>query len=96
MKERLYYWGTVVPLTAMLLYVHAEYRDQEKEIHRMIKIQNRQVELMGISHQKALIRLEKEFQDDFLKIEQHHREEVNEVIEQTQQMIDQERSRSEK
>ena len=88
MKDRLYYWGTVVPLTAMLLYMHAEYRDQGNEMLRMQNIQSRQLEIIGISHQGAMSRLEKEFQDDLIKIEQHHREEVNEVIEQTQRMIE--------
>ena len=81
MKERLYYWGTVVPLTAMLLYVHAEYKDQKAIIDRLHNISNRQVEIMAASYTGLLTELSKRHAEEIIKLEQHHRQEVGECVE---------------
>ena len=91
MKERLYYWGTVIPLIAMLLYVHAEYKDQQAIIDRQHAISNRQVEIMAASYTELLTELSKRHAEEIVTREQHHREEVNEVLTHAQEMIDEER-----
>ena len=93
MKERLYYWGTVIPLVAMLLYVHAEYKDQQAIIDRQHDISNRQVEIMAASYTELLTELSKRHAEEIVTREQHHREEVNEVLTHAQEMIDQERKK---
>tara|TARA_B100000214_G_scaffold326639_1_gene264796 strand:- start:66 stop:347 length:282 start_codon:yes stop_codon:yes gene_type:complete len=87
-KERLYYWGTVVPLTGMLLYVHAEYKDQQAIIDHQHKVSNRQIELMAESYTRLLNKQSEQFAKELIIREQHHREEVNEVITHAQDMID--------
>ena len=81
MKERLYYWGTVIPLVAMLLYVHAEYKDQQAIIDRQHAISNRQVEIMAASYTELLTELSKRHAEEVVKLEQHHRQEIGECIE---------------
>ena len=88
LKNRLYYWGTVVPLMAMLLYVHSEYRDQQAIIDRQYTVSNRQFEIMGASYVKMLNAQSKRHDEELAKIMHHHGEEVREVIEQTQRMIE--------
>ena len=88
LKNRLYYWGTVVPLTAMLLYVHSEYRDQQAIIDRQYTVSNRQFEIMGASYVKMLNAQSKRHDDELAKIMQHHGEEVREIIEHSQQMLE--------
>lgn len=80
LKNRLYYWGTVVPLTAMLLYVHAEYKDQHAIIGRQLELSNRQLELMATSYTKLVIKQSELHADEIIKLEQHHRQEVGECI----------------
>ena len=88
MKERLFYWGTVVPLTAMLLYVHAEYKDQQAIIDRQLELSNRQLELMAGSYTKLVIKQSELHADEIIKLEQHHRQEVGEIIEHSQLMLE--------
>ena len=87
-KERLYYWGTVVPLTAMLLYMYSEYRDQQDIIDRQYKTSNRQLQVMGANHIKILNEQSKRHNEELVKVIQHHREEVNEVLHHSQIMIE--------
>jgi hypothetical protein len=56
-KERLFYYGTVIPLTVMLLYLYGEYKDQEKTIHDTYRICNRQIEVINMSNQKQISQL---------------------------------------
>lgn len=79
-KERLYYWGTVVPLVTLCLYVHAEYKDQQATIDRMHNISNRQVEIMAATYTDLLTELSKRHAEEIIKLEQHHRQEVGECI----------------
>ena len=81
MKERLFYWGTVVPLAALCLYVHAEYKDQQSIIDRQHDISNRQVEIMAASYTELLTELSKRHAEEVVKLEQHHRQEIGECIE---------------
>ena len=80
MKERLFYWGTVVPLAALCLYVHAEYKDQQAIIDRQLELSNRQLELMAGSYTKLVIKQSELHADEIIKLEQHHRQEVGECI----------------
>ncbi len=86
MKERLYFWGTVTPLIAMLLYMHSEYLDQEKVMLKMMETQSRQLQLVSAGHKHALDRQEKEFIDVMMLIEKHHRQEVEAVLEHARQI----------
>ena len=81
MKERLFYWGTVVPLAALCLYVHAEYKDQQAIIDRQQNLSNRQVEIMAASYTELLTELSKRHAEEVVKLEQHHRQEIGECIE---------------
>ena len=81
MKERLFYWGTVVPLAALCLYVHAEYKDQQAIIDRQQNLSNRQVEIMAASYTELLTELSKRHAKEVVKLEQHHRQEIGECIE---------------
>ena len=80
MKERLFYWGTVVPLAALCLYVHTEYKDQQAIIDRQLELSNRQLELMAGSYTKLVIKQSELHADEIIKLEQHHRQEVGECI----------------
>ena len=88
LKNRVYYWGTVVPLTAMLLYVHAEYRDQQAIIERQYTVSNRQFEIMGASYVRMLNAQSKRHDEELTKIMQHNGEEVREIIEHSQLMLE--------
>ena len=80
LKNRLYYWGTVVPLAALCLYVHAEYKDQQSIIDRQHDISNRQVEIMAASYTELLTELSKRHAEEVVKLEQHHRQEIGECV----------------
>ena len=88
LKNRLYYWGTVVPLTAMLLYMHSEYRDQQSIIDRQYNISNRQLQAAGANYIKMLNAQSNRHDEELAKIMQHHGEEVREIIEHSQQMLE--------
>ena len=79
-KDRLYFWGTVVPLASMLLYVYSEYKDREGIINRQLELSNRQLELMATSYTKLVIKQSELHADEIIKLEQHHRQEVGECI----------------
>ena len=77
----------------MLLYVHAEYKDQQAIIDRQHDVSNRQVEIMAASYTELLTELSKRHAEEIVTREQHHREEVNEVLTHAQEMIDEERKK---
>ena len=79
-KDRLYFWGTVVPLAGMLLYVYSQYKDQENIIDRQLELSNRQLEMMATSYTKLVVKQEELHADEIIKLEQHHRQEVGECI----------------
>ena len=80
-KERMFYWLTVLPLAGMLIYLHGEYKDREAIIKRMHKLNNRQLEVMAASYTELLNQQSIRQMIEIGKIEQHHREEVAEVME---------------
>jgi hypothetical protein len=79
-KNRLYFWGTVVPLAGMLLYVYSEYKDRESIIDRQFELSNRQLEMMAVSYTNLVIKQSELHADEIVKLEQHHRQEVGECI----------------
>ena len=80
-KERLFYWLTVLPLTAMIVYTYSEYKDQEVIIDRMHKVGNRQLEVMATSYAELVSLQAMRHTDEILKIEEHHKQEIKELIE---------------
>ncbi len=80
LKNRLYYWGTVVPLSAMLLYMHAQYKDQQAIIDKQHNISNRQVEIMAASYTELLTELSKRHADEIVKLQEHHKKEIGECV----------------
>ena len=80
LKNRLYFWGTVVPLAGMLLYVYSEYKDRESIIDRQFELSNRQLEMMAVSYTNLVIKQSELHADEIVKLEQHHRQEVGECI----------------
>ena len=80
-KERLFYWLTVLPLTAMIVYTYSEYKDQEAIIDRMHKVGNIQLEVMATSYAELVSLQAMRHTDEILKIEEHHKQEIKELIE---------------
>ena len=80
-KDRIYYWGTVVPLVSMLLYLHSEYKDQQAINDRLMDVSNRQVEIMAASYTKLLTEQSIRQMNEIVKLEEHHKQEVQGVIE---------------
>ena len=81
MKERLFYWGTVVPLAALSLYIHHEYKNQEEIMDNLHKLSNRQVEAISNSYVDMIFVQSELHADEIVKLEQHHRQEIGECIE---------------
>ena len=79
-KERLFYWLTVLPLAAMIVYTYSEYKDQEAIIDRMHKVGNRQLEVMATSYAELVSLQAMRHTDEILKIEEHHKQEIKELI----------------
>jgi len=79
-KERLFYWLTVLPLAAMIVYTYSEYKDQETIIDRMHKVGNRQLEVMATSYAELVSLQAMRHTDEILKIEEHHKQEIRELI----------------
>ena len=80
-KERAFYWLTVLPLLGMLIYLHGEYKDQEAIIDRMHKVGNIQLEVMATSYAELVSLQAMRHTDEILKIEEHHKQEIKELIE---------------
>ena len=80
-KERLFYWLTVLPLAAMIVYTYSEYKDQEAIIDRMHKIGNRQVEVMATSYAELVSLQAMRHMDEIIKLEEHHKQEIGECVE---------------
>ena len=80
-KERMFYWLTVLPLAGMLIYLHGEYKDQEAIIDRMHKVGNIQLEVMATSYAELVSLQAMRHTDEILKIEEHHKQEIKELIE---------------
>tara|TARA_Y100000310_G_C20483226_1_gene715695 strand:+ start:19 stop:324 length:306 start_codon:yes stop_codon:yes gene_type:complete len=53
-SKRLYYWGTFVPLVALLLCTYTEYKNQEALVEDGHKIHNRQLQTISMFHVKKL------------------------------------------
>ena len=64
-----------------MIYLHGEYKDREAIIERMHKLNNRQLEVMAASYTELLNQQSIRQMVEIGKIEQHHREEVAEVME---------------
>ena len=79
-KERLYYWLTVLPLAAMFLYLYAQYKDQQQINDRLHKISNRQVEIMGASYTELLNKQSIKHTNEILKLKEHHKQEIGECV----------------
>ena len=80
LRNRLYYWGTVVPLAALCLYVHAEYKDQQAIIDHQLELSNRQLEMMAGSYTKLVVKQSELHAEEIIKLEQHHRQEIGECV----------------
>tara|TARA_R100000808_G_scaffold1950_1_gene8300 strand:+ start:70030 stop:70302 length:273 start_codon:yes stop_codon:yes gene_type:complete len=80
-NHRYYYWGTMLPLLAMIVYTYSEYKDQEAIIDRMHKVGNRQLEVMATSYAELVSLQAMRHTDEILKIEEHHKQEIKELIE---------------
>ena len=82
-KERLFFWGTVTPLVAMLLFTYFEYKDQEALVGRSHKVFNRQIQLSADSYYKQIQtkgRKIKLLENQMIKLEEHHRKEIGECV----------------
>lgn len=79
-KERLFFWGTVTLLVAMLLFTYFEYKDQESLVKKGHKISNRQILLAAKSYKQTLDRIKLQHQIEIWKIEEHHRKEIGECV----------------
>jgi len=81
MKERLFYWGTVIPLTVILLYQHDQIVDRETVMIDQIDRSNKQLEVMADSYTNLLTAQSKRHADEIVTLETHHKKEIGECIE---------------
>ena len=79
-KERLYYWLTVLPLAVMFLYLYAQHKDQQQIIDRLHKISNRQVEIMGASYTELLDNQSIKHANEITRLKEHHKQEIGECV----------------
>ena len=96
MKDRIYYWTTVTAFAGMMLYVYSEYKDLHKIVEDGHRIQNRQIEMISISNQSNIARIQKQFSERLITVEKYHQAEINAVIAHTQELLDEERQKNEK
>lgn len=61
-NETIIYWGTVLPLLALIGMLYVETKNQHKDIERGHKVSNRQIELINLSYQKKIKELEQELE----------------------------------
>ena len=62
-NHRYYYWGTMLPLVAMIVLLYSEYKDQEKIISDSQRIYNRQIELITMSYEQRIEKLTLQSED---------------------------------
>ncbi len=53
-KERLFYYGTVLPLIGAVLYFYGEHKEQEKIAEDISRLCNRQIELINVEYKKRI------------------------------------------
>ena len=79
-NHRFYYWGTMLPLAAMILFLYSEYKDQEKIISDSQRIYNRQIELITMSYEQRIKKLTLQSADKRRIIIRAHSDGVYELI----------------
>ena len=63
-KNRLFFYGTVIPLVVLNLYTYSQYKDQEKTIENTYRVSTRQIEVINMSHRETVERLRREHDDN--------------------------------
>ena len=88
MKHRLFFYGTLVPVLAMFGLMYAEYDSNKQTVFDTHKTTNRQIELMLISHQAKVDDLSMRHMAITHRLQEHHTEEINELVVYYSTMID--------
>ena len=65
----------------MIVYTYSEYKDREAIIDRMHKVGNSQLQAMAASYTELVSLQAMRHTDEILKIEEHHKQEIKELIE---------------
>ena len=66
-KNRLFFYGTIIPLVVLNLYTYSQYKDQEKTIENTYRVSNRQIEVINMGHRETIERLRREYEDTAIK-----------------------------
>ena len=66
-KNRLFFYGTIIPLVVLNLYTYSQYKDQEKTIENTYRVSNRQIEVINMGNRETVERLRREYEDTAIK-----------------------------
>ena len=80
-KVRLIYWGSVIPLFGIIVYMYGEYKQQEHNIDRYNSISNRQVQIISKHFTDLLVKQSELHVDQLIEMENHHKQEIDECVE---------------
>ena len=61
-KERLFYYGTVLPLIGAVLYLYGEHKEQEQIAEDISRLCNRQIELINVEHKRHINKLTEKYE----------------------------------
>ena len=79
-KDRILYWGTVLPLLVVIGLLNSHSKDQEQIIESLHTISNTQVELMAASYTNLLNEQSMRFMAEIVELEEHHKKEIGECV----------------
>ena len=60
-KNRLFFYGTVIPLVVLNLFTYSQYKDQEKTLENTYRTCNRQIDIINMGNRYTIERLKKEY-----------------------------------
>jgi hypothetical protein len=61
-KERLFYYGTVLPLIGAVLYLYGEHKEQEQIAKDISRLCDRQIELINLEHKRRIDELTEKYE----------------------------------
>ena len=87
-KVKLIYWGSVIPLFGIIVYLYGEYKQQEHNIDRYHSISNRQAQIISKHFTDLLFKQSELHADQLISLENHHKQEIGECIEFYSRVLD--------
>ena len=79
-NARLYYWGTFVPLVALLLCTYTEYKNQEALIEHGQQVHNRQLQVTSMAHLKRMEEQRMRHMANVIHQNQDHQQEIGGLV----------------